>query len=148
MKKIFLICLTAGITQFANAVPNFWESTSRQDTQSLSISSDNNSQLTISCHLNEMSVSGLRKEILVEHNGNFFENSGTKNPLSFLINDTNSFAPQTSNSWASKADWNSFLIALPSAKKIEVYNNNKFLFTLNPRNSNTGLDDLKACLIN
>lgn len=147
MKKRVFLGLIFFVASNVYAIPNVWERMLRQDTYSFNISDIKNNSLTINCATTfRNGYEEKTREVFVESNGKVISNTENKNPLSFFINDTESYSPLMRNTPSKNTDWQSFFTDLKSSTKIEIYNNNKLLFILNPRNSKKALTDISECL--
>lgn len=143
MKKIISTILILSASTLANAVPNIWTEILRQGGYNVQVSTQNNDELDVGCFIGSdgaewqnLTVTYKRKEIT---------NTPKSQPLSFLINDNLQFRPvPVSNTSRDDYHWNSFLENLVKARKIEVYNSNKLLFVLKPRNGNY-IQDITNC---
>lgn len=145
MKKFLFSIAVLTISNFANAVPNVWTDILRQGGYNVIIESTSNGKLDVGCYID--SESPKWHNIEVTYKGKVITNSDKKHPLSFLINNSDSFTPvPTSKVYVDVAHWNSFIDSLVSAKKIEVYNNNKLIFTVTPRNGKA-IKDIEGCHI-
>lgn len=143
MRKLLLACVTMLCTGLANAVPNVWTENFRQGYDA-EISTTTNSKLHIGCYLSDIDNPKYH-ELKVTHNKRTIQNTATKAPLSFFINNKISLKPLLSSATYSDAmEWNELIETLPKSTKIEVYENNQLLFTLTPRNSEE-LEALTDC---
>ncbi|MDM1757669.1 hypothetical protein HX127_08815 [Acinetobacter sp. 256-1] len=145
MKRLLITSLLALTSSLANAVPNVWTDILRQGGYNVVIESASNEKLDVGCYID--SEQPKWHNIEVTYKGKAITNSEKKQPLSFFINDSESFKPiPTSKVYVDVAHWNSFVDSLVTAKKIEVYNNNKLIFTVMPRNGKT-IKDIEGCYI-
>ena len=148
MKKILVLFTTVLATTIANAVPNFWNLQIAQGSYIYKISDTKNSSLEISCYLG--SEIPRYQELKVTHKSKTIQNTNKNTPLSFVIDDKQSFQPLLkSGTYGDSREWNEFLTKLPKAKKIEVYRDNQFLFTVKPRNrGGEDISTVDGCYIN
>lgn len=146
MKKIVLTASILITTTFANAVPNVWLESLRQGGYEVKIESVANDKLDVGCYIDSPPPKWHTVE--VTYKGKVITNTDKKQPLSFFINDLYAFKPSpTSSPYEGTAHWNEFIDSLVIAKKIEVYNNNKIIFTVYPRNGKE-IKDVEGCHIN
>lgn len=146
MKKIALIALLMLGTVSAHAVPNVWNGYYRQGSTFYNISGEDKEELHVGCSISsDGKPSG--HYVFVKYKGNKIENNIHKKPLSFYIDNKIGVTPVPhSSTYDNEVDWTKLTNALPIAKKIEVYNNNKLLFILKPRNSDE-TQDLPECTL-
>jgi hypothetical protein len=136
VKRYLLSVVLLSITNLAHAVPNVWSDFLRQGGYNVIIESKVSDKLDVGCYLDPEDPKWHMIE--VTHKGKIISNKDTKQPLSFYINDSASYTPNpTSITFVDKNHWNAFIDNLITANKIEVYSNNKLIFTLNPRNGKT-----------
>lgn len=148
MKKVIILCSSLLTANLANAVPNFWKLDIAQGSYIYQISDTQNSSLTISCYLGSEIATGQELEVI--HKGKEIQNTNKSTPLSFLIDDEESYRPLLKGgTYRDSMEWNEFVTVIPEAKKIDVYSNNKFLFTVKPKNSaSEDISDVSDCRIN
>lgn len=143
MKKIISAILILSASTFANAVPNIWTEQIKHGGYNVQVSTQNNDELDVGCFIG--TEASKWQNITVTYKGKDFTNTPESYPLSFLINDNLKFKPvPESNTPRDDDHWNSFLENLVKARKIEVYNSNKLLFVLKPRNGNY-IQDITNC---
>lgn len=143
MKNYLLISALITFTTYAHAVPNVWDTVSRQGGYNVFIRDENNNELNFGCMLDEppkwhnLSVTFKGKEI---------RNDEDNRSLSFFLDNKKAYTPlPTAVGHINTTHWNDFLTAIPKAKKVEVYNNNKLLFVLKPRNGVEEISEINVC---
>jgi hypothetical protein len=140
MKKIIYIGILSVLSASVYAVPNVWDTNLRQGGYNVFISDANNNELDFGCMLEDPPK---WHNLSVTYKGKTIE---THRSLSFLLDNKKVYKPlPTAQGHVATTHWNNFLSAIPYAKKIEVYNNNKFLFVLYPRNGVAEITEIEVC---
>lgn len=133
MKNIILLSVLASVSTLANAVPNIWEHFDTQGYDVYIISSGNGQKLSINC--NYANSDNIEHGVYYNINDTDYQNSDSKYPLTFLINDSIVVAPAGSSKWGDGSkSWYKFTSAITKAKKIDVYLNERQVSTIVPKN--------------
>ena len=130
MKKLILIPLLFTAVS-VHAAPNVWRTGTAQGFVEYSIQDSKQRTLWIACE------SGAGDEYdhsaRLQINSKSYENSDSKYPLTFLIDDKKEVAPPGTTNWRNGANaWNEFIEGMAQAKKIDVFLNNKKITTFTP----------------
>lgn len=142
MKKFIFASIVFSLTTLANAVPNAWFIVDRQGGYNAVIRDVNNNELNFGCMLDDPPKWHM---LDVTYKGKNISNDKDNHSLSFLVNNQDIYQPAPSSlGHIDTTHWNNFLKAMPKAKKIEVYNKNKLLFILQPRNGLV-IKDIPVC---
>lgn len=129
--KRFLLLPLCFIPLTANAVPNIWRMGVAQGYVEYSIQDAKGQTLWISC--NEAAGDEADHSAWFETKSNHYQNSSSKYPLTFLLDGKTEVAPPESTKWRNGANaWYEFTTGIATAKKIEVYLNNKKITTFLP----------------
>ena len=130
IKKLLLLPLLAA-TVSAHAVPNIWRAGFGMGFSEYSIEDSKGRELLIACNVS--ATPDFDNSVYFKVNDNLYENSDSKYPLTFLIDDTTEVAPPGTTNWRNGANaWNEFIENISKAKKIDVYLNNKHITTYKP----------------
>lgn len=147
MKNLLFGSILLVVTSSVFAIPNVWIDNFDHGEFHLSIRSDKNYYLAIGCYQGHDPVDS--QFIRVKTDKTYTLNTeGKRDDLQFLINDKKVFVPSLRNqTYSDVANWNTFLTSLSTAKKIEVFNNNKLLMLVTPRNPSEA-ESLEGCFLN
>ena len=147
MKKLLVMSCLVLSTSSIYAVPNFWNSSLRQDEYKINISTEDKNSLHAGCTL-RLDRPSESQYLHVIYKGKKIVNTRDKRPLSFLLNDEKALYPTTEViTFTDSLAWNELVESLPNAKKIEIYDNNRFLFTLKPRNGKNEISEITECTL-
>ena len=136
MKTMFKLKLLFGLGLLslgmnASAVPNVWQSSYAEGMTEYSIQDKNGNTLWVVC--NEGAGDDYDHSARFEMKNKSYENTDAKYPLSFLLNGKTQVAPAGTTKWRNGGNaWYEFSQGIASAKKIEVFVNNKKMTTFTP----------------
>lgn len=135
-----------GLTPLAHAVPNVWTELLKTGGYSVHISTPNNDELSLGCFLpTEENTRSEWMHLSVNYKGKEVVNNEKGTPLSFYIDNSKPFTPNPTNkTHIGSTEWQNFVESIPTAKKIEVYKQNKLIFILTPRNGKA-IEFIEVC---
>lgn len=147
MKNLFFGSILLVVTSSVFAIPNAWIDNFDHGEFHLSIRSDKNHYLAIGCYQGHDPIDS--QFITVRTDKIYTLNTeGKRDDLQFLINNKKVFVPNLRNqTYSDTANWNAFLASLSTANKIEIFNNNKLLMLVTPRNPSEA-ESLEGCSLN
>ncbi|MGR3979010.1 hypothetical protein FW754_15365 [Acinetobacter sp. 1207_04] len=145
MKKTLLGFAILSMTTIANAVPNVWEKFDEKGVLVYAISDTKNTTLRVICAY--AMPESYDHGVYVDIGNNQISNSLSKQPLSFLVNGSKPSTPTGVTSTVSgSVEWDKITSSFSTAKRIDVYLNNKKITTFNPiQSSMNNIKSLKNC---
>lgn len=146
MKKLIPISLLF-LCVSAQAIPNVWNNYFDRGYEAYAISDGKDRTLRVYCNPYP-EAEDMDHLVLFEIGDETYENTNSKYPLAFLLDDATQVTPAGSTNWKNGAvQWDNFARGISKARKIDVYLNNKKVTTFTPpqANVNAVVKELANC---